>query len=77
MTLRTLNYGNYGISLIMGDAGFISSTVLLLASLRRPLLCIRLTVLRHLRPQLRNPERDPWELYRGFMGLYKGYIRVI
>ena len=25
MTLRTLNYGNYGIFLIMGNAGFISS----------------------------------------------------
>ena len=24
MTLRTLNYGNYGILLIMGNAGFIS-----------------------------------------------------
>ena len=29
MTLRTLNYGNYGIFLIMGHAGFISSTVVL------------------------------------------------
>ena len=27
MTLRTLDYGNYGIFLIMGNAGFISSTV--------------------------------------------------
>ena len=27
MTLRTLNYGNYGIFLIMGDAGFCPSTV--------------------------------------------------
>ena len=27
MTLRTLNYGNYGIFPIMGNAGFISSTV--------------------------------------------------
>ena len=27
MTLRTLNYGNYGISLIMGNAGFCPSTV--------------------------------------------------
>ena len=30
MTLRTLNYGNYGIFLIVGNAGFISSTVVLL-----------------------------------------------
>ena len=30
MTLRTLNYGNYGIFLIMGNAGFCPSTVLLL-----------------------------------------------
>ena len=27
LSLRTLNYGNYGIFLIMGSAGFISSTV--------------------------------------------------
>ena len=27
MTLRTLNYGNYGIFLNMDNAGFISSTV--------------------------------------------------
>ena len=27
MTLRTLNYGNYGIFLIMGNAGFSPSTV--------------------------------------------------
>ena len=26
MTLRTLNYGNYGIFLIMGSAGFCPST---------------------------------------------------
>ena len=28
MTLRTLNYGNYGIFLIMGNAGFCPSTIL-------------------------------------------------
>ena len=28
MTLRTLNYGNYGIFLIMGNAGYCPSTVL-------------------------------------------------
>ena len=27
MTLRTLNYGSYGIFLIMGNAGFCPSTV--------------------------------------------------
>ena len=27
MTLRTLNYGNYGIFFIMGNAGFCPSTV--------------------------------------------------
>ena len=27
ITLRTLNYGNYGIFLVMGNARFISSTV--------------------------------------------------
>ena len=30
MTLRTLNYGNYGIFLIMGNAGFCPSTVVLI-----------------------------------------------
>ena len=29
MTLRTLNHGNYGIFLVKGTAGFISSTVVL------------------------------------------------
>ena len=29
MTLRTLNYGNYGIFLIMGNAGFCPSAVLI------------------------------------------------
>ena len=29
MTLRTLNYGSYGIFLIMGNAGFCPSTILL------------------------------------------------
>ena len=29
MTLRTLKYGNYGIFLIMGNAGFCPSTVVL------------------------------------------------
>ena len=29
MTLRTLNYGNYGIFLIMGSPGFCPSTVVL------------------------------------------------
>ena len=32
MTLRTLNYGNYGIFLIMGNAGFCPSTLLELRS---------------------------------------------
>ena len=31
MTLRTLKYGNYGIFLIMGNAGFCPSTVWLIA----------------------------------------------
>ena len=26
-TVRTLNYGNYGLFLMMGNAGFLSSTV--------------------------------------------------
>ena len=34
MTLRTLNYGNYGIFLIMGNAGFCPSTVVLLRNIR-------------------------------------------
>ena len=35
MTLRTLNYGNYGIFLIMGHAGFCPSTVVLVELLSR------------------------------------------
>ena len=35
MTLRTLNCGNYGIFLFMGNAGFISSTVLAAQVLRQ------------------------------------------
>ena len=35
MTLRTLNYGNYGIFLIMGNAGFCPSTVITPASTLR------------------------------------------
>ena len=31
MTLRTLNYGNYGIFLIMGHAGFCPSTVVIIS----------------------------------------------
>ena len=31
MTLRTLNYGNYGMFLTMGNAGLISSIVVVLA----------------------------------------------
>ena len=34
MTLKTLNYGNYGIFLIMGNAGFCPSTVSLQATLQ-------------------------------------------
>ena len=34
MTLRTLNYGNYGIFLIMGNAGFCPSAVFLLMNPR-------------------------------------------
>ena len=33
MTLRTLNYGNYGIFLIMGNAGFCPSAVVTLGNL--------------------------------------------
>ena len=35
--LRTLNYGNCGIFLIMGHAGFISSTVVTSMGVRGPL----------------------------------------
>ena len=43
MTLRTLNYGNYGIFLIMGNAGFCPSTVVLV--LVRVRLRVRVRVL--------------------------------
>ena len=32
IAFRTLNYGNYGIFLFMGNAGFISSTVRLMST---------------------------------------------
>ena len=41
MTLRTLNYGNYGIFLIMGNAGFCPSTVSLTLT-DHPLAVLRL-----------------------------------
>ena len=47
MTLRTLDYGNYGLFLIMGNAGFISSAVVPVFSL---LGCFRLT-----EPRVDNP----------------------
>ena len=34
MTLRTLNYGNYGIFLIMGNAGFCPSTVVIIRRIK-------------------------------------------
>ena len=37
MTLRTLNYWNYGLFFIMGNAGSISSTVVFFLSLHVPL----------------------------------------
>ena len=37
MTLRTLKYGNYGIFLIMGNAGFCPSTVIIRIRLFRVL----------------------------------------
>ena len=42
MTLRTLNYVNYGILLIMGNAGFCPSAVLLLLFLLPTFLLLRL-----------------------------------
>ena len=41
MTLRTLNYGNYGIFLTMGNAGFCPSTVVPPQSYKLPFLLKR------------------------------------
>ena len=41
MTLRTLNYGNYGIFLIMGNAGFCPSAVLKPNSRKKGTLIIK------------------------------------
>ena len=48
ITLRTLNYGNSGIFLMMGNAGFISSTVvwfLTACMIRLPKIGLRLVLL--------------------------------
>ena len=45
MTLRTLNYGNYGIFLIMGNAGFCPSTVCNQRSSSGPQISIRARLL--------------------------------
>ena len=58
MTLRTLNYGNYGIFLIMGNAGFCPSTVSAHAepkSLDKPLELFGCTFLSQVKVYL-NPE---------------------
>ena len=44
MTLRTLDYGNYGIFLIMGNAGFCPSTVVLQIRVPFRVLCINKAV---------------------------------
>ena len=44
MTLRTLNYGNSGIFLIMGNAGFCPSTVVSEIILERRYLFIRVFI---------------------------------
>ena len=41
MPLRTLNYGNYGIFLVMGNAGFISSTVVIQTTMFQRPQCYR------------------------------------
>ena len=44
MTLRTLNYGNYGIFLIMGNAGFCPSAVVLMLVLVQILIQTRIRI---------------------------------
>ena len=43
MTLRTLNYGNYGIFLIMGNAGFCPSAVRILTRLPKIIIVVTIT----------------------------------
>ena len=67
MTLRTLNYGNYGIFLIMGNAGFCPSTVCLMLkpvfSFYPVAFLILLLLLFHPRPYSNHkgpsPEQSP------------------
>ena len=50
MTLRTLNYGNYGIFLIMGSAGFCPSAV----GNRPPTVSCRLVTVNRLENRAKN-----------------------
>ena len=59
MTLRTLNYGNYGIFLIMGHAGFCPSTV-------------RILVFAVLFRELNLPEATRVVLQEGFPRVFEG-----
>ena len=52
MTLRTLNYGNYGIFLIMGNAGFCPSTVVPVMCFSRA--CSTMTLVSALQRDLRE-----------------------
>ena len=58
MTLRTLNYGNYGIFLIMGHAGFCPSTVLQKNAAPKE----------HTTEKLEALPWDDWELLRPILG---------
>ena len=58
MTLRTLNYGNYGIFLIMGNAGFCPSTVWGLEQVERGFEAFSGIMV------LRNPTEQYWHLLR-------------
>ena len=55
MTLRTLNYGNYGIFLIMGNAGFCPSTVWVVVKIMVPFGVPN--IIRHL--VFRVPKKGP------------------
>ena len=64
MTLRTLNYGNYGIFLIMGNAGFIPSTVVLSldGETRAPSLIALAMLCAHAPSDFANPKMEQYLL---------------
>ena len=71
MTLRTLNYGNYGIFLIMGHAGFCPSAVWIISLVTLLLTLLRTTHVPPSRPQTLYPYRAPIDPFKETLYPYR------